>query len=240
MKLSVIMPVYNEARTFDEIMKRVMKVRIPGVTKEIIIIESGSTDGTKEKVKKYTGKPGIKIFYQPAPRGKGNAMKIGLAKSTGDIILIQDADLEYKPEEYPRLLKPIITGKTNFVIGSRNLGKGDWKIRKYKSEGTYGAVLNFGGVFFTSLFNLLYRVKLTDPATMFKVFRKDCMKGIEFKSNFFELDWEIVAKLVKKGHKPLEVPVSYFSRSKEEGKKIRFFRDSTRVFTAIIYFRFLN
>ncbi len=239
MKLSIIMPLYNEAKTIDEIMKRVAKVKI-GMTKEIIIIESNSTDGTKEKVKEYAKKQNVKAFYQSKPCGKGNAMKLGFKKATGDIILIQDGDLEYRPEEYPKLLAPILNDKTKFVLGSRNLGKGDWKIRKYKKEGTYGSILNFGGVFFTSLFNFFYRTKLTDPATMFKIFKTECMKDINFKSNYFELDWEIVAKLVKKGHIPVEVPVSYRSRSKEEGKKIKFFRDGTRVFGAIIRFRFLN
>jgi glycosyltransferase involved in cell wall biosynthesis len=239
MKVSIIIPVYNEARTIEELLERVMKVKIPA-EKELVIVESNSTDGTREIVRKYSKRRGVKLVLQDRPAGKGNALKVGFSRASGDIILIQDGDLEYKPEEYPYLLKPILEGQASFVLGSRHLGKGDWKIRKFVENSAYARALNFGGLFYTSLFNVLYGVRLTDPATMFKIFRRDCIKDIEFKSNIFELDWEIVAKLIKRGYRPQELSVSYASRDSESGKKIRFFRDGVRVFFAILRFRFFD
>jgi glycosyltransferase involved in cell wall biosynthesis len=239
MKLSIILPVYNEAKTLKKLMSQVLRTKI-SINKEIIIIESNSTDGTREIVKKYEKHPLCKVYYQDRPRGKGNALKEGFKHATGDIILIQDGDLEYDPNEYQRLIKPILDKKTDFVLGSRHLSVHTHRVRKLEKNKVYAEVLNFGHFFFTNLFNILYGVKLTDPATMFKVFRKKCMKNIKFKSNYFELDWEIVAKLIKKGYVPSEVPVTYHSRSVAEGKKIRFFRDGSKVFYAIIKYRFFD
>lgn len=238
--LSIIMPVYNEAPTIKQLLDRVLAVKIPNVQKEIIIIESNSTDGTREILQCYKNKKGIKIIYQEKPLGKGNALKLGFAHATGDIILIQDADLEYKPEEYSKLLEPILSGKTAFVLGSRPLGKESWNIRTYKGYFFYARLLNLGGLFYTTLFNFLYFVWLTDPATMFKVFKRESIKDIQFKSNYFDLDWELVAKLIKKGYIPLEIPISYTSRSTQEGKKIKFFRDGWLVFWAIVKYRFFD
>ncbi len=239
-KLSIIIPIYNEAAYVAQLLDRVLAVKIPSVSKEIIIIESNSTDGTRELVKKYEKKKEVKVFYQEKPFGKGNALKLGFQHATGDIILIQDADLEYKPEEYENLLEPILSGKTSFVLGSRPLAKESWSIRKYAGYFFYARLLNLGGFFYTMLFNSLYFVWLTDPATMFKVFKRECISGMIFKSNYFDLDWELVAKLVRKGYKPVEVPVSYISRSVAEGKKIRFLRDGFLVFLAIVRFRFFD
>ena len=238
MKLSIIIPVYNEAATVEKLLEKVLAVKISKITKEIIIIESNSTDGTREILNKYKKK--CKIFYQDTPKGKGNALKIGFQNATGEIILIQDADLEYKPEEYLQLLQPILDNKTSFVLGSRPMGKDTWKIREYLKDTVYARLLNLGGLFYNTLFNILYGVHLTDPSTMFKVFKKECIKDITFKCNYFDLDWEIVAKLIKKGYKPIEIPISYTSRSLQEGKKIRFLRDGFLVFLAIIRFRFFN
>ncbi len=238
-KLSIIIPVYNEAAYISLLLDRVLALKLP-VSKEIIIVESNSTDGTREIVKKYEKEKEITVLYQDKPLGKGNALKLGFQHAIGDIILIQDADLEYKPEEYEKLLGPILSRKTSFVLGSRPLGKESWSIRKYPGYFFYARLLNLGGFFYTFLFNLLYFVWLTDPATMFKVFKKDCISDITFKSNYFDLDWELVSKLIRKGHKPIEVPVSYHSRSIAEGKKIRFFRDGLLVFLAILRYRFLD
>jgi glycosyltransferase involved in cell wall biosynthesis len=238
--LSVIIPVYNEAATFVQLMEQVLAVKIPNVELEIVLVESGSTDGTTDLVKQYETKKHVKIFYQEKPQGKGNALKLAFKHVTGDIVLIQDADLEYKPGEYGKLIQPIIDGKTSFVLGSRPLGKESWNIRKYKGYFFYARLLNFGGLAYTTLFNLLYGVWLTDPATMFKVFKRECIEGIRWRSDYFDLDWEIVAKLIRKGYKPLEIPISYMSRSTAEGKKIRFLRDGFLVFLAIVRFRFFD
>src|SRR3989338_6366386 len=239
-KLSIIIPIYNEAATVSELLDRVLAVKIPSVSKEIIIIESNSTDGTKEIVQTYVKRREITILYQEKPLGKGNALKLGFQHATGNIILIQDADLEYKPEEYEQLLEPILSGQTFFVLGSRPLAKESWTIRKYPGYFFYARLLNLGGFFYTILFNALYFIWLTDPATMFKVFKKECISGLTFKSNYFDLDWELVSKLVRKGYKPVEVPVSYHSRSTAEGKKIRFLRDGILVFFAILRYRFFD
>ncbi len=238
MKLSIIIPVYNEAATFEALIEKVLAVKIPRVTKEIIIIESNSLDGTNKLVQKYEKK--CKVLYQEKAMGKGNALKYGFQYATGDIILIQDADLEYKPEEYPKLLQPILENKTSFVLGSRPMGKDTWKIRTYLKDTLYARLLNVGGLLYNTLFNILYGVHLTDPSTMYKVFKKECIKDITFKCDYFDLDWEIVAKLVKKGYIPTEVPITYTSRSLHEGKKIRFVRDGLLVLWAILRFRFFD
>lgn len=238
-KLSIIIPIYNEAATCQELLDRVLNIKLP-VKKEIIIIESNSTDGTREIIQKLEKQKEIKLIWQPKPLGKGNAVQHGLAIATGDIILIQDADLEYKPEEYPLLLAPILAHKTSFVLGSRPLGKESWSIRRYPSYFFYARLLNFGGLLYTMLFNLFYGIWLTDPATMFKVFRKECIKDVLWKTTYFDFDWELVAKLIRKGYKPIEIPISYASRSTAEGKKIRFFRDGFLVLCAIVRFRFFD
>ncbi len=264
--LTIIMPVFNEAKTFEKTIKQVINQKVPGMTKEILIVESNSKDGTRKQVMKYAlGKPKtlvlndaakpnekqkiikyqgkvvgdskITIFLEQKPQGKGHALKVGFQEATGDIILIQDGDTEYKTSEYPILVKPIREGKTDFVLGSRYARGSTWKIRKM-NKGLYSSILNVGHWSYTTIFNILYGVKLTDPATMFKVFRRDAAQGINWKSNYFELDWEIVAKLIRNGHKPIDIPVAYISRSTAEGKKIRFFRDGTLVFWAIVSFRF--
>ena len=264
--LTVIMPVFNEAKTFETTLKKVLGQKCLGMRKEIIIVESNSTDGTRETVLKYvTGKPksvhlrdaGIKgpgptlrvykgkriggntirVILEHRPQGKGHALKCGFQEATGDVIIIQDGDTEYRTSEYPRLVKPILQGKTDFVLGSRHARGSTWKIREMNETFT-AHLINLGHWTYTTLFNILYGVRLTDPATMFKVFRRDAAQGIHWVSNWFELDWEIVAKLIRAGHRPIEIPVSYESRSTAEGKKIRFFRDGTLVLWAILSFRF--
>lgn len=239
MKLSVVMPVYNEVNYIDEIINKVCSVNLGDIEKEIIIIESNSTDGTRELVRKYENTLGFKIIYEEKPSGKGHAVRSGLKIATGNILLIQDADLEYNPDEYPLLLKPIIEGKAKFVLGSRHLN-GGWAYRKFTHDFPMAIICNTGTKIFDFFFNCLYGVNLTDPMTMFKVFSKECLTDIEFKSDYFDLDEEIVAKFIKKGYIPVEVPVSYNSRSFSEGKKVIFHREAIKNIIAVIKYRFLD
>ena len=240
MKLSIIMPVYNEAKYVDEIINKVSFADIDNLEKEIIIIESNSTDGTRDLIKKYENKDGYKIIYEEKPQGKGYAVRKGFKAATGDIILIQDADLEYNPDEYPRLLKPILGGEAKFVLGSRHLGNNGMFIRKFGGSPIKAFYMNIGAKFLDTIFNILYDVWLTDPQTMYKVFKVECLDGIEFKSNYFDLDWEIVSKFIKKGYAPLEIPISYISRTTFQGKKIRLRRDALKNLWAIIKYRFTD
>lgn len=256
MQLSVIIPVYNEVNTIKEILDKVSAAQVKDsnnkiIEKQIIIVESNSTDGTREAIQEYLKakkqSKGInnqyRLILQDKPRGKGNALKDGLKQATGDIILIQDADLEYDPIDYQRLIDPIINNKTQFVLGSRHMGPGYWNIRNHQFKKGYYKLLNLGHLIFTELFNMLYNTTLTDPATMYKVFTREALQQLQktnMKSNYFDLDWEIVAKLVKQKYLPTEIPVSYQSRTIEQGKKIRFFRDGFLVAKAIVYFRFFD
>jgi glycosyltransferase involved in cell wall biosynthesis len=236
-KLSIIIPVYNEKTSFPIIIEKVLDKKLERIDKEIIIIESNSTDGTREIVKKYEGIDGVKIIYEDKPRGKGHALRNGFLCATGDIILIQDADLEYDINDYDSLLEPIIENEVNFVLGSRHLGANCWKIRQFEKKPIIGFVMNSAHQFFTKMFNTLYGQNIKDPTTMYKVFKKECIEGIKLECNRFDLDWEIVAKLVRRGYIPLEIPINYKSRSFSEGKKIRFFRDPLTWILAIIKYR---
>lgn len=240
MKVSVIIPLYNEAKTFPRVMKELYALDLGKIKKEIIVVESNSTDGSRGLAQQYENKPFTRVIYEDKPRGKGSAIKLGLGNATGDIIIIQDADLEYDANDYAKLIKPIIEGRTEFVLGSRSLKKGHWKIRELKGEGISSLVLNYGGLIFNLAYLLLYGVKMTDIATMYKVFTRNSVKGINFKSNGFELDAEIISKLLKKGIRPIEVPVSYNSRSFKEGKKVHIARDGFRSLWAIIKYRFVD
>ena len=237
-KISFIVPVYNERHTFEPLLKRLLKVKLP-IEREIIVIEGNSTDGTRKIVHKYDKHPLVKTFYIDYYCGKGHKVRFGMKKATGDIIAIQDADLEYEPEEYPTLIQPILLGSADFVLGSRHLGKGgDWQIREFDRSRWWAKYVNVGSEAIVLSFKALYGKRLTDPQTMFKIFTKDCLKGVHFVSEHFDLDWEIVCKFVRKGVRVVELPASYHARSFEEGKKIQLFRDGVRAIRAIIRFRF--
>jgi glycosyltransferase involved in cell wall biosynthesis len=244
MKVSVVIPVYNEAATVRTLLDRVWKQPLAGLTKELVIVESNSTDGSREFVQAFCAEHAhdaaisIRTVYQPKPRGKGHAIREGLLLATGDIALIQDADLEYDVADYPALLQPIVDGSTAFVLGSRHLGAASWQIRKFGRIGLRAIFINCGGVLFHGLFNALFASKLTDPTTMYKVFRLDCIKGLTFTCNLFDFDFELLGKLIRAGFYPLEVPVSYKSRGFDEGKKIRLVRDAVAGIVAIFKCRF--
>jgi glycosyltransferase involved in cell wall biosynthesis len=244
MKVSIIIAVYNEAQTVATLLDRVWAQPLLDIAKEIIIIESNSTDGSRAIVAEFFERhaaeisPRIQVLYEDAPKGKGHAVRQGFAAATGDILLIQDADLEYEVEDYPDLLKPIIDGRTAFVLGSRHMGPNRWKIRKFASRGLQTALMNLGGRLFHGFFNALFSTRLTDPTSMYKVFRADCLKGLSFTCDRFDFDFELLGKLIRAGFNPLEIPVSYKSRGFDEGKKIRVFRDPLTWVAAMVKTRF--
>ncbi len=226
MLLTVIMPVYNERETLEKILQRVRDVDIP---KEIIIVDDYSTDGTRDILKKYESEPDIKIFYHPVNKGKGAALQTGFKQATGDIVLVQDADLEYHPEEYPKLIEPITKGYADVVYGSR-------------FKGTSRAFLFWhylGNKFLTFLTNLLFNACLTDMETCYKVMKRDVLKNIEIKSNRFNVEPELTAKILKQKVKVIEVPITYTGRDYEEGKKITW-RDGLSALFTLIKYRFTN
>jgi SAM-dependent methyltransferase len=235
--LSVVMPVFNEKATFRQVMDELLPRKIAGIDREIIIVESNSTDGTREDVRQYADDPGVNVIWEERPRGKGHAVRTGLKHAAGDFVIIQDGDLEYDLNDYDILLEPLIAGRTAFVLGTRH--SAGWKIRQFQ-ESFIADFMNFGHRALVILMNLLYRQKMTDPFTMYKVFRKDCLYGLRFECNRFNFDIELVCKLLRKGYTPLEVPINYRSRSFSEGKKVKIFRDPPTWIKAIFKYRITN
>jgi glycosyltransferase involved in cell wall biosynthesis len=231
----VVMPVYNEAGTAREAIERVLRVEVPGVELRLLIIESSSTDGTRAIVEGFEGDPRVSIVYQEVARGKGHAVREAFAHVGDEIILIQDADLEYDTADYGKLLAPILSGDSTFVLGSRHV-PGE-PIRKMAGEPLSSFVTNIGHAFFCWVFNVVYRVSLSDPFTMYKVFPASAVHGMRFSCNRFDFDWELAAKLIRTGHRPLEIPVAYTSRGFKQGKKVRMFRDPLTWLWAALRFR---
>ena len=237
--LSVIVPAFNEAKTLGVLLEALLRKELPGLRLEIILVESNSTDGTREIALKYQAHSGVKLILEEQPRGKGHAVRAGLAAATGDYVLIQDADLEYDLEDYDALLEQLVAGRGAFVLGSRHGGRNVWKMRQFTGQHGLSLFVNFGHWFFTTLVNLLFWQRLRDPFTMFKVFRRDCLFGLEFECNRFDFDFELLIKLLRKGYRPMELPVNYRSRSFQEGKKVRMFLDPMTWLRALIRLRFV-
>jgi hypothetical protein len=235
--LSVVVPVYNEAATVRQVLETLASKEIPGVDMEVIVVESASTDGSREIVRQFEGDPKFKIVLEERPRGKGFAVRTGFQHATGDVVLIQDADLEYDFLDYEMLIHPILSGRTAFVLGTRHAGH--WKIRRFSSYFMADA-MNLAHWFLVFTMNNLYGQSMTDPFTMFKVFRRDCLSGLEFECNRFDFDVELVCKLLRKGYTPLEIPVNYQARSFEEGKKVMVFRDPPTWIKAMLKYRFAD
>lgn len=237
-RLSVIVPVYNEAATFVSLIEQLLQKTIEGLEIEVILVESNSSDGSRDLVLQYKNHPRVRLILEQSPKGKGHAVRNGLKAATGDIVLFQDADLEYDIDDYDALVAPLLRFQNNFVLGSRHsVGRGGWKIRQFSDSPGLAAFFNFGHILFLTMFNVLYSQRLTDPFTMFKVFRRECLYGLDFECNRFDFDYEIVIKLLRKGYKPLELPVNYRSRSLSEGKKVTVFRDPLTWIRALVKFR---
>jgi glycosyltransferase involved in cell wall biosynthesis len=231
------MPVFNEVETVHTVIDSVLDLDLPDVTIELIVVESNSTDGSRELVEKYQGTPGMVILFEDEPRGKGHAVREGFRHVTGDIVLIQDADSEYTVDDYPKLLEPIVEGRADFTLGCRHVPGQPMRVMHHDAR-LVGSIVNTAHWGFTSLFNVFYGVRLRDPFTMYKVFRRECIDGVEFVSDRFDFDWELVAKLIRLGYRPLEVPVTYTARSFSNGKKVKFFRDPPTWVAACVRFRF--
>lgn len=237
-KLSIIMPVYNEVKSFSIVIEQVLQKHLENIEKEIIIVESNSTDGSKEKVKEYENHPNITIIYEETPKGKGHAVRNGLNVATGDIVLIQDADLEYDVDDYDALIKPLVNFRNMFVLGSRHTGS--WKMRNMVDNKMVAFVMNIGQMIFTWMINVTCGVRLKDPFTMYKVFRKECLYGLEFTADRFDFDWEIVIKFIRRNYIPIEIPVNYTSRSYSEGKKVKIFKDPILWIIALVKYRYFT
>lgn len=226
MKLSVVIPVYNEIETINEILKRVQSVPHD---KEIIVVDDRSTDGTTEFLSQISD-DNITVLFHPVNRGKGAALRTGFERVTGDIVIIQDADLEYDPSEYGRLIEPILDGRADVVYGSRFTG-GPQRVLFFWHY--------VGNKFLTLLSNMLTNVNLSDMETCYKVFRAHLLEKITIKSNRFGFEPEITAKFVKLKCRIYEIPISYSGRNYEEGKKITW-TDGFAALVHIIRFRFFD
>ncbi len=230
-KLTVVIPVYNECGTVEEVLKRVAKAPL---RKEVIVVDDGSDDGSREILERLSGNAGppdeLRIFFHARNRGKGAAVRTGIARATGDWILIQDADLEYDPRDYPLLLAPLLDGRADVVYGSRFLG-GAGQTRYFQHY--------LANRFLTFVTNLLTHQNLSDMETGYKVFRRQVLDGIRLRSDRFEFEPEITAKVTRRGYRIYETPISYNSRSYQEGKKITWV-DGLKALWALFRYRFFS
>ena len=227
MDLSVIIPIYNEIHTIKEIIQR---VEAQGLANEILLIDDGSTDGTREILEEFVDKDHIKVLFHKKNQGKGSAVRTGLDAASGDVILIQDADLEYDPRDYPSLLQPIEEGIADIVYGSRFLGA------PRRTAMFWHMVAN---KLLTLMTNILYDTILSDMETGYKVFRSEVIKGMPLHAKRFEFEPEFSAKVLKRGFRIYEVPIKFVPRDYEEGKKIGF-TDVFEAIWALIKYRFVD
>jgi len=226
LKLSVVIPAFNEERTLGQVIARVREVEIAPVEREIIVVDDGSTDGTAALAEKMAGAD-LRLIRMPRNSGKGAALRRGFEEATGDYILVQDADMEYEPGDYPKLLEPILRGEADAVYGSRIRGA---NTKSYFS-------FYWGGRALTFVFNILYGKRLTDLTTCYKLFRRDDALGAGLECDGFEFCEEITAKLFLAGRRVREVPIRYRPRSFEAGKKIGW-TDGVKAIWTMLRFRF--
>jgi len=238
MKLSIIIPVFNEEKTILEMLRRVQDIKISGVEKEIILVNDGSSDSTGSALETFSrSKPNIKIINHSINQGKGAAVRTGIKNATGDYVVIQDADLEYDPKDIERLVKPILEGKNSVVYGTRlkrlpNL---------FKEERTSQFLLHYlGNRFLSLLTSILYGQWITDMETCYKLFPRRVVEGMKINAKGFEFEPEITAKLLKRGYKILEIPISTKPRGYNEGKKLNTFRDGIKALWTLLKYRFID
>jgi glycosyltransferase involved in cell wall biosynthesis len=217
MKLSVIIPTYNEERTLPAVIRAVQDVDLSSLggnfEREIIVVDDGSSDATMERLRDFAGCPDVRVIQHPHNQGKGAAVRTGFAAATGDIVLIQDADLEYDPEEFPRLLEPIVKGRADVVYGSRLSGG--------RPQRVYLFWHMVGNRFLTLLTNVLFNSTLTDMETGYKVFRRDVVQSMKLRETDFRIEPEMTAHILKNPSlRVYEMPIAYYGRTYEEGKKI--------------------
>lgn len=227
MKISILIPVYNEFRTFPQVLERVRRAEVPqGCSKEIVVIDDGSTDGTSHMIDEFA-RSGMIVAHRSATNlGKGMAIRAGLALASGDVILIQDGDLEYDPNDYSRLVEPILRGDAEVVYGSRFPGARDMALRNRLAN----AILALAA-------NVLYNARISDEATAYKAFRTPLLRSLNLECKRFEFCPEVTAKLCRLGHRIHEVPIRYNARGIADGKKIRA-RDGFEALWTLIRYRF--
>lgn len=237
--LSIIVPLYNEERTADELLKKLID-REWIMPVEFVLVESNSSDGTRDIALSYKERENVTVVLEDKPSGKGNGVLNGITHAKGQFIAIQDGDLEYDVNDYDRLLPYIMNYDTLFMLGSR-YNASDWNMRKFDDgKKMIANYLNLGQTVLTWLINKACKSRLTDPFTMYKIFHKDCMYGINFTGGNFGLDWELVIRFIRKGLYPIEIPIFYKARSYAEGKHIDLFKTPIEGISALIRCRYMS
>ncbi|HEX2254073.1 MAG TPA: glycosyltransferase family 2 protein [Thermoanaerobaculia bacterium] len=234
LRLSIVVPAYNERNTVRELLARVAAAPLPeGVEREVVVVDDGSSDGTREllaELEQAADPLPFRLVLHERNQGKGAAVRSGLTAGTGDVLLIQDADLEYDPRDYPRLLQPILEGEADVVFGSRFLG-GPHRVLFFWHS--------LGNRFLTTLSNMLTDLNLSDMETCYKVFRREMLEGVELRSNRFGIEPELTARMARRGARIYEVPISYRGRTYAEGKKIGW-RDGVAAIWAILRYNLFS
>jgi len=224
-KLSVVIPVFNEAATVEEIVERVRAVDLPDLEREVLIVDDASTDGTGEILARLDGTGGVRVLTHEVNRGKGAALATGFRAAAGDVVLVQDADLEYDPREYEKLVRPILAGHADVVYGSRFTGSDAHRVLYFWHF--------LGNRFLTLLSNAFTNLNLSDMETCYKVFRREVLAGLEIEESRFGFEPEITAKIAARRWRIYEVGISYHGRTYAEGKKIGW-RDGVRAIWCIL------